>query len=376
MFDFVIIGGGVYGCATAWELARRGADVCLLEAQTIASGASGGLGKRGVRANGRDVRELPLMREAYDIWPTLHEQLDGPTGYERVGHLLIIERDIDLKRLAPQPWVQERSGIPSRLLSQAELLEREPHINRSMLGAIFCPKDGIADHTATTRSYAAAARRLGAQIREQTAAARLERHNGVVTAVITSEGERVPVGKAVLLASNSHSQSALQDEFNITLPMWRLQPQVLHTTPVDPMPLRHLIGHAHRTLAMKVSSENRVMVSGGWHGVLNPTTGRVEPVAEQVAGNLAQAAAVYPSLAGVEAQEVSVERAELITHDGIPIIDRFAAAQNLLLATGWCGHGWAIAPAVARHLAGWLLTERRPDVLAPFRYERFLKAVS
>jgi sarcosine oxidase subunit beta len=54
MADYVIIGGGIYGCTVAWHLAKQGADVHLLEANTIASGASGGLGKRGVRANGRD----------------------------------------------------------------------------------------------------------------------------------------------------------------------------------------------------------------------------------------------------------------------------------------------------------------------------------
>ena len=70
MADYVIVGGGIHGCAVAWELATRGADVLLLEAKSIASGASGGLGERGVRANGRDLRELPLMRLAYDIWPT------------------------------------------------------------------------------------------------------------------------------------------------------------------------------------------------------------------------------------------------------------------------------------------------------------------
>ena len=68
--DFVIVGGGVYGAGVAWELARRGAEVLLVEAQRVASGASGGLGKRGVRANGRDLRELPLMRLAYELWPS------------------------------------------------------------------------------------------------------------------------------------------------------------------------------------------------------------------------------------------------------------------------------------------------------------------
>ncbi len=41
MADFVIVGGGVYGCGVAWELAKRGADVQLLEAKSVAGGASG-----------------------------------------------------------------------------------------------------------------------------------------------------------------------------------------------------------------------------------------------------------------------------------------------------------------------------------------------
>ncbi len=64
--DHVVVGGGLYGCMVAWELARRGAEAPLVEAGQIAGGASGGLGERGAGANGRDLRELPLMRLAYE----------------------------------------------------------------------------------------------------------------------------------------------------------------------------------------------------------------------------------------------------------------------------------------------------------------------
>src|SRR5215469_8298753 len=94
-YDYVIIGAGVYGSAVAWELSRRGATVLVLEAETLACGASGGPGKRGVRACGRDVRELPLMRLAYDLWPRLADAIGEPTGYERIGGLHLIERGPD-----------------------------------------------------------------------------------------------------------------------------------------------------------------------------------------------------------------------------------------------------------------------------------------
>lgn len=64
--EIVIVDGGIYGIWTAWELAKRGKSVAVLESDSVASGASGGPGKRGIRANGRDPRELPLMAMAYD----------------------------------------------------------------------------------------------------------------------------------------------------------------------------------------------------------------------------------------------------------------------------------------------------------------------
>ncbi len=372
MADFVIIGGGVYGCGTAWELAKQGAEVVLLEANTIASGASGGLGKRGVRANGRDVRELPLMQEAYEIWPTLHEQLGGETGYERLGHLLLIERPLDKTRQEAQVWVQQANGIPTEWLDAGAVREMEPFVSEAVIAATYCPLDGVADHTATTRSYAQAARQHGAIIHENTAVSRLERQGSKVTAVITEDGQRFSVEKSVLLASNRHAPHFIQQELGITLPLWELYPQVMNTAPISPMPLNHLIGHAHRTLAMKAVPGDHVMISGGWHGRYNPNSKQIEPVPEQVEGNRLEAVAAFPCLAELPIVEVSVERAELISQDDIPIMDYLPGADNLLVATGWSGHGWAISPAVVRHLAQWMLTNSRPDILAPFNYGRFL----
>ncbi|MGB0388371.1 MAG: NAD(P)/FAD-dependent oxidoreductase [Ardenticatenaceae bacterium] len=371
MADFVIVGGGVYGCGVAWELAKRGAEVLLLEAQVVASGASGGLGKRGVRANGRDVRELPLMRLAYDMWPTLHEQIGAPTGYVRSGHLLLVERESEYRTLAARAWTQNQQGVPSRVVEQDELRELEPYVSEGVIAALHCPKDGVADHTATTRGLAAAAARLGAQIREQTPVCGLERRGERVTAVLTAQGERIAVNGSLLLLSNQHVPAFVQAQLGITLPVWWRLPQVMLTEAVEPMPLRHLIGHAHRVLAMKSHPTGQIMISGGWRGQPNQETGEPEVQPDQVAGNLAEAVAVYPSLAGVAVAEVSVERWETESIDNIPIIDRLPGTKNLFIGTGWSGHGWAISPAVNRLLAEWLLTNTQPELLWPFRYGRF-----
>jgi sarcosine oxidase subunit beta len=370
--DFVIIGGGVYGAGVAWELAKRGAEVLVLEAGDIASGASGGLGKRGVRANGRDGREMPLMRAAYELWPDLHEQLGAPTGYERGGNLHLIERDRDMAGAAAQAWVQEQQGISTTLLDADTVREMEPAISPRILGALYCPNDGVADHTATTRALAKAAQRHGAVIREHTQVIALERSGDRIAAVLTAEEERIEVGRTVVLLANTFVPEVLQTQFGITLPVWTVWPQIVLTEPVDPMPVHYLIGHASRLLAMKSTPDGRVMISGGWRGRLNPTTGRGEPQPDQVRGNVAEAVAVYPSLEGVAVAEAKTDRRESTTLDGIPIIDRIPRVHNAVFATGWSGHGWAIAPAVCQLLAAWVYSDDDSPLLHPFRYGRFI----
>ena len=116
MAEFAIVGGGIYGAAVAFWLAEKGAEVRLLEARQIGNGASAGPGRRGTRANGRDIRELPLARMAHDIWPSLHERLGVAPFFERLGHLLLIEREIDLAPCEARALVQNQLGTETRLL--------------------------------------------------------------------------------------------------------------------------------------------------------------------------------------------------------------------------------------------------------------------
>lgn len=374
MPDYVIVGGGIYGCAVAWELAKGGADVLLLEANSIASGASGGLGERGVRANGRDLRELPLMRLAYDIWPTLQEEIGGFTGYRRLGHLHLIERAADLAAAPAQVWLQNQQGIESHLLDAAQTRELEPNLSEDVIAAVYCPKDGVADHSATTGLMARAAEAQGATIRENARVIGMIRRGERVislSAEIDGETVDVPVGEQVILLSNAHVAAFVTEQLGLTLPIWRMLPQVMALRADIPPPMTHLIGHAHRTLAIKPLPDGRVMVSGGWRGRWDETAGQGQPVAEQVEGNRLEAVAVYPALTDLPVDEVTTDRAEMVSIDGIPIIDYLPGADNMLVGVGWSGHGWAIAPAAARLLAEWVVSGERPGLLAPFAYGRF-----
>jgi sarcosine oxidase subunit beta len=376
-YDYVIVGAGVYGTAVAWELSRRGSAVLVLEAETVACGASGGPGKRGVRACGRDLRELPLMRLAYDLWPRLADTIGEPTGYERLGGLQLIERGPDgtesaLACAAARRWLQEQHSIPTQLLDRDAVLALEPAVSEQVMAALFCPLDGVADHSATTEGLARAARRAGAELREHTPVAGLVREGERVTAVLTAQGERIAVRRSVLLLANLQVLPLVQAHLGITLPIWPMLPQVVVTQPAALRSLRHLIGHERRTLALKPLEGGRAMISGGWSGRWNAATGRAETVPEQVHGNVAEAVAVFPSLDGARVEVADASRTEARCVDDLPIVDTLPGAGNLLVGTGWSGHGFALAPAVAQLLAEWAVGGVQPTLLQPFSYRRFL----
>ncbi len=374
MVDCVIVGGGVYGVATAWELASRGMSVRVLESRTVAGAASGGPGRRGVRASMRDPRELPLMVEAYRRWPTLESELGFPAPYQQTGSLTLIERGQDLESAAARVRVQNGLGIDSRLLDRDALREAEPAVDDRVRAAIHCPGDGVAAHEITTLSFAAAAKRAGVDVDEQTAVESFERNGSRVTAVFAADGERIAVDRACLLLANAGVAGLLESEFGLELPVWNTALQVLVTQPRSTIAIRHLIGHASRTLAVKMEQAGRVMVSGGYRARWHAGEHRGETLPEAVRENLAQAAAVFPALEGAEVLTADANHLEAMCVDGIPIIDRLDAASNLFYATGWCGHGWAIAPVVSRLLSNWVLSGDRPELLQPFSAARFATA--
>jgi sarcosine oxidase subunit beta len=363
--EFVIVGGGVIGCATAWELARRGAGVVLLEANRLASGASGGPGKRGVRSNRRDERELPLARLATEIWPALAGELGAPIGYERIGELELFEREGTRAAAERIVDLQRRHGIRTDMLDARGVRELEPDVSESVVGATFCPDDAVADQTATTRAYAEAARRAGADIREATAVQALHSEEGAVRELHTAGGA-IAVDRAVLVAANQATKK-LVDPLGAELHIFPVLPQVLFTDGTAGVEVRHLVGHLERRLALK-PAPNGLQISGGWLGRWSETTDQPEVLADHVAGNLADAVATYPGLKDVRVQAACADRVESVGLELIPTIDRVPRCDRVFVAAGWTGHGFAIAPAVARLLSRWMLDGDRPVELAPFAW--------
>jgi sarcosine oxidase subunit beta len=298
------------------------------------------------------------------------DAIGGPTGYRRTGHLHLIERPDDLDAAVATVVRQRDAGIPTELLSADELRSIEPGVASSVIAAVHCPLDGVADHTATTRSLMAAARRHGARLLEGTTVSSVRVEGDRAVEVGTGEHGPIPVRRSLLLLCNT-GVADLVAAAGVALPVFPVLPQVLLTAPVEPVPVRHLVGHASRPLAIKTLPGGEVMITGGRLGRRQPGTGRPVVDPGEVEANRADAVATFPALGDEPVVASTADRAEAASIDLVPVIDLVPGTTNALFATGWSGHGWAIAPAVAELLATWVVDGSRPPLLAPFGVRRF-----
>ena len=182
--DAIVVGGGVIGSSIAYHLARRGAQVIVAEqsqpaTEPSASWASAG----GVRQQGRDAREWPLTMEAARRWPNLEAELGQATRFVQGGHLHIVERAEDLPALQARVAREQAAGMDIRMVDRAELRSLAPALTETALAGAYTPADGQANPPATTRAFAAAAARAGAEYRNAQRANRLISHGSVVQGV-------------------------------------------------------------------------------------------------------------------------------------------------------------------------------------------------
>jgi sarcosine oxidase, subunit beta len=370
-FDVVVIGGGVEGSSIAYNLARAGRSVLVVErstpaAEPSASWASAG----GVRQQGRDSREVALAVEAIRRWATLEEELEADLHYRRDGNLKLTESEATAATLADDVASQQAAGLADiRLVDRAEIRELIPTIADSVVAGTFTPSDGHADPRVTTGAFAAAAQRHGATYWNGTVAHRILVERDKVTGLETSRGN-LAAGSVVLAAGWWSDE--LARGVGIVLPIQTRPLQMLLTTQARPGLLRPVLGSYERSLSLKQLPDGRFFIGGGWPGDANPARDGCVVREESVAGSWATATEVLPAVA-----EQRIERQwcglEAFSIDGVPFVGRAPGVEGLFLAVGFTGHGFALSPAVGRVIADQIAGRATPEAagLDPSRIDGF-----
>src|SRR3979411_3066276 len=155
--DVVIAGGGIMGCALAYQLAKRGVDVLLLERETLGSQSTGKCAG-GVRQQFSLEANVRLQRMAVRMFQDFERETGHPADFRQIGYLFVLPlpQHVEDFRLNMEMW--HRAGLTeARWVDPAEARRMVPVLNvDDVLGCTFCPTDGIASPADVTSGYAAA----------------------------------------------------------------------------------------------------------------------------------------------------------------------------------------------------------------------------
>lgn len=362
--DVAIIGGGVIGCALAYDLARQGVTVELFESQDLAreaSWASGGIISAPAPRHGA-VAEFALL--GYRRYPQLvaeiEEQTGTSVGWHQNGQVIAGTADQEDALRDVMNWQQEH-GIEVAWLDAEALHEQEPALDQQFRCGIYAPQSGNVLLDRMTITLARAARRWGATINEHSPVQGIETAGGRATGLRTFDGSR-PTG-AVVIAAGAWSRM-FGESIDFAIPTRPVRGQVFKVLN-PPVPVSsnlagagiYLVPRADGSVSVGATEEHEA----GFDRHVTPEGldwlfQRVEQLAPSL--NHGQFAAAWAGLRpGSE--------------DGNPIIGRVPHLDNVWIATGHFRSGALLAPATSELLAGSIISGTIDPRLVPFDPARF-----
>jgi sarcosine oxidase, subunit beta len=373
--DVVVVGGGISGTAAAYELARAGASVLLVERASLASMASGWT-LAGVRQSGRHPAELPLAMAAVRRWEGLSAELGADVEYRQHGNLRLARTEDEVPVIEALVAQQRGLGLHLELLPDNRAVRAvAPALAESILAASFCPTDGHANPTAAVDAFAAAAQRHGARLLLDTTVTDIEVGGDRVRGVQTTRG---PISAGTVVIAAGVYSGRLCAQVGLDLPIEVRHTTVVQTVPLPPL-LRPVLGVATGAFAGRQEVGGSVRFTGrgeAWCWPDRPLrSADVQPPAQQVAWTIERGVAVLPVLADARINRVWGGLLD-VTPDALPVIERVPELDGLILAAGFSGHGFCLGPITGQIIRELATSGVSSLPLEPFSRRRFAEPVA
>lgn len=227
--DVAIVGGGIIGCAIAWYLTKRGFTVGVFEKGRIA-GEQSGRNSGFVRKQGRDEREMPLIKRSLDLWSGIDRDIGAETGFAVAGNLAIARDEKKLESMREWLSVAREFGVGSELLTGSRMQDVCPRLRTGYAGALYTPSDARAEPGMAGPAIAAALRAKGAEVHENCHVQALAFTGGRVSGLVT---EKFSVkAQSVVVAAGLWSYIFLK-RYGVFVPQSDLKISVGRTAPFD-----------------------------------------------------------------------------------------------------------------------------------------------
>jgi sarcosine oxidase, subunit beta len=362
--EIVIVGGGVMGLAIAYYLARRGLeDVVVIERGYLAEGASGRNGG-GVRQQWSTEINIRLMQESVELCRRFAVDLGVNVWFRQGGYLFLARSAAEVARLERNIGVQNRCGVATRMLDPKQAKDIVPELDlRGIVGAAYNSTDGILFPWPFLWGYARQAAAHGVRIFTQTPVTQL---------TATSDGFVVdtPRGsvhaKRVINATGAWSPQ-LSRMIGVDVPTYPIRHEICSSEPLKPF-LRPMVSELSSGLYCSQSMRGEIVggVTVPGHG----STYAMGSTLEFLSTYARRLVRLMPILGDIKILRQWAGPYDQ-SPDGNPIVGSAPSHPNFFLACGFVGHGFMMAPIVAKLYAEWLTGGTKHEIFERYTLGRF-----
>jgi sarcosine oxidase, subunit beta len=367
----IIVGAGVVGCSLAFHLARAGAKVRVFDKGGICAGMSARSGAL-VRMHYTFAPEAQLAWESHRYFQNWSEMVGGRCGFVQTGFAIVVD-ERNREKLRANIAMLQGVGVDTQIVTAAELRKFEPaaFVDDVALAAIE-PQSGYADPVATTESFAAAARKLGAEFSLNLPIVSIVHRGGRAIGIVDGSGQ-MHEADAVCIVTGPWTDALLAPlglrigtkNERAQIAFFKRPPRVKHRIYIDTIAGSYFRPHG---------DDLTLVGLGGWkpEPEPDPDNFRERNDDDFIAAVRERLALRIPAMADAPYVRGHAGIYD-VSPDGRAVMDAIPNVAGLFVAAGFSGTGFKTAPAVGASMAELILTGASNTVdLTPFGFERIL----
>jgi len=363
-FDAVIIGGGILGISTAYELARAGMkNICVLERKYLASGSTGRCGG-GFRQQWSTEANTTLAMASVQRLEGLEEELGYRTEFFQGGYLILAHNEEEEQQFAKNVAMQRKLGLEVDMVDPDEARKIVPFLNTEMIRkATWCPKDGHINPFLLTQGYANAAKRLGVEIHLWTNVTGIMKKSNIFF-VMTENGNTYQT--PLLFNCAGGFSKGIGQMLNVDIPVDPYRHEILVTEPVERLWNPMVISFSVGLYARQEMSGGVVMGMGDPNEPVGTYVGSSMHFMYEMSKRFSQ---LFPKLDKLRIVRQWAGLYEM-TADAQPVLGPVDEVDNFIQASGFSGHGLMLAPAVSMLLADLVVKKKKSPVIDDLNVKR------
>ena len=345
IYDIIVIGAGSIGLPTAYNLAKAGMKVLVLEAEHSPGQGNNKKAIGGVRATHSDFGKINVCLRSIEILKNWQEETGEDIGWLSNGYSYPAYNEKDAQELQDLMKIQHSFGLNIKWLSPDEYSEIVPGIlQEGLQGSTYSPEDGSCSPLLVSTAYFEHSQKAGVEFHFQERVTGFDIRAGKINKVITNKG--IYSCAKVVNAAGSYARE-IGKLANLDLPVFPDNHEAGITEPVErffgPMVIDMRLAPGSANFYFYQNIEGQIVFcitpEPPIEGIDNRSTSVFLPMCSK------RMLTIYPRLRNLKVRRTWRGQYPM-TPDGFPLVGIMQEVENLVNAVGMCGQGFMLGPGM------------------------------